>query len=145
MENKSYIEKLKDPRWQKIRLKVFQRDEWRCQKCYSDEQTLHVHHRFYDRLKYPDPWQYPLELLVTLCSYCHEVETDDMKEVEFNLLKSLKKHFFSDQIYEIHRAFGLMELCHIPDVVSSSIFYFLTNIDLQKIMVSIYQENLKGK
>lgn len=28
-----YLAKLRDPRWQKLRLQVFERDEWACQVC----------------------------------------------------------------------------------------------------------------
>lgn len=38
-----YLEKLKDPRWQKRRLEIFQRDEFTCQVCFDTESTLHVH------------------------------------------------------------------------------------------------------
>ena len=64
-----YIEKLKDPRWQKLRLKVFERDNFRCQKCHDNQTTLHVHHRYYISKK--EPWEYPLEALTTLCHECH--------------------------------------------------------------------------
>jgi 5-methylcytosine-specific restriction endonuclease McrA len=30
-----YLAKCKDPRWQKVRLEVFQRDEWTCQVCFA--------------------------------------------------------------------------------------------------------------
>lgn len=63
----SYSEKLKDPRWQKKRLKVLERDEFRCKMCGGDKETLHVHH-----LKYGgDPWDIELGLLTTLCETCH--------------------------------------------------------------------------
>lgn len=31
MTDKTYAEKLKDPRWQKRRLEIFERDDWTCQ------------------------------------------------------------------------------------------------------------------
>lgn len=67
---KTYAEKLKDPRWQEMRLKVMQRDGFRCIACYSKEETLHVHHCGYK--KGSNPWDYPSECLVTLCANCHE-------------------------------------------------------------------------
>ena len=72
----SYSEKLRDPRWQKSRLLIFQRDNWACQRCNSTENTLHVHHKLYIRDK--EPWDYPDKLLVTLCEYCHQAETDEL-------------------------------------------------------------------
>lgn len=67
-----YLEKLKDPRWQKKRLQILERDEWCCRVCFDSERTLHVHHRYYKRGA--DPWDYPDSALVTLCEGCHEEE-----------------------------------------------------------------------
>lgn len=77
---KTYLEKLRDPRWQKKRLEIFERDGWACQKCYSTRKTLHVHHKRY--IKGNAPWQYDIELLVTLCETCHEQQTKDDKQAE---------------------------------------------------------------
>jgi len=68
-----YLAKLRDPRWQKMRLQVLERDEWVCQRCFDKKSTLHVHHRWY--LRGREPWEYPLEALLTLCETCHEEET----------------------------------------------------------------------
>jgi glutaredoxin len=65
----NYIEKLKDPRWQKKRLKIFERDDWQCTHCHSTEKTLHVHHIDYE--KGLEPWEYKDEMLQTLCEECH--------------------------------------------------------------------------
>jgi 5-methylcytosine-specific restriction endonuclease McrA len=40
----NYKEQLLDPRWQRRRLEILQRDEFTCQKCLSKDKTLHVHH-----------------------------------------------------------------------------------------------------
>lgn len=64
---KTYSEKLKDPRWQKKRLEVFERAGWMCQLCGSETSTLHVHHPKYARAK--EPWEY--ENLISLCENCH--------------------------------------------------------------------------
>ena len=37
-----YSQKLKDPRWQKKRLQILERDEWNCQICHDNESTLVV-------------------------------------------------------------------------------------------------------
>lgn len=65
----SYSEKLKDPRWQKRRLEILQRDGWRCHLCANDERTLHVHHLFYFPGK--EPWEINNGFLITLCEDCH--------------------------------------------------------------------------
>src|SRR4051812_44568759 len=56
-QKRGYAERLKDPRWQKRRLKVMEYAHWRCQICGCKEKTLHCHHSYY--LKGKQPWQYP--------------------------------------------------------------------------------------
>lgn len=66
----NYSELLKDPRWQRKRLEIFQLDAFQCRDCNSKEKMLNVHHLYY--LKDALPWEYPNSALVTLCSDCHE-------------------------------------------------------------------------
>lgn len=66
----TYAEKLKDPRWQKKRLEIFNRDSFRCQLCDDDSSTLIVHHKKY--LPKTEPWEYDINLLITLCEGCHK-------------------------------------------------------------------------
>lgn len=65
-----YADKLKDPRWQKLRLAVFDRDKWTCLKCGEQVKTLHVHHLSYAASG--DPWDTPIGDLETLCCDCHD-------------------------------------------------------------------------
>lgn len=62
-----YQEKLKDPRWQRKRLEIFQRDKWKCTECGRDDLELQVHHENY----HGEPWKTPNEFLKTLCATCH--------------------------------------------------------------------------
>jgi hypothetical protein len=77
---KSYSEKLKDPRWQRKRLKVMERDGFECCDCGSADKSLTVHHCHYSK---GGPWDTPDGFLLTLCQDCHatrqEVE-DELKE-----------------------------------------------------------------
>lgn len=73
-EKLSYAEMLKDPRWQKKRLEVMQRDGFRCQHCLSEDKPLQVHHLVYDKDK--KPWEYDNNQLITLCEDCHQDETE---------------------------------------------------------------------
>lgn len=66
----TYIELLKDPRWQRKRLEILQRDGWRCRKCGNEKGTLHVHHNYYS--KGLNPWEYDDSTLRTLCEPCHK-------------------------------------------------------------------------
>ena len=86
---KSYSDKLKDPRWQKKRLQILERDEWRCRYCYNDKEMLSVHHKVYTAGK--EPWEYDDDLLVTLCNHCHEQEHECRPVAEQNLLRALKQ------------------------------------------------------
>lgn len=52
-----YAEKLKDPRWQKKRLEILERDKWMCRGCCETQKTLHVHHIFY--VHGLEPWDVP--------------------------------------------------------------------------------------
>ena len=69
MTQRTYSEKLRDPRWQKMRLQVLERDDWRCSNCEDESRTLHVHHIYYEAGK--EPWEYPIEALTSLCEDCH--------------------------------------------------------------------------
>jgi len=65
----SYSEKLRDPRWQKKRLCVMQRDGFACRDCGDDKNTLQVHHCRYEK---GEPWEIEDHFLLTLCESCHE-------------------------------------------------------------------------
>jgi len=67
---RTYSEKLRDPRWQRKRLEIMQRDGFACRLCGDKENTLNVHHLYYDRDA--EPWDYPSSALVTTCEVCHE-------------------------------------------------------------------------
>lgn len=65
----TYKELLLDPRWQKKRLEVLLRDQFRCVECGAARETLHVHHHYY--VSGRPPWEYPLESMITVCWECH--------------------------------------------------------------------------
>lgn len=84
----TYSEKLKDPRWQKRRLTILERDEWHCQMCFDSETMLVVHHRYYT--PGAQPWEYDDDALVTLCDNCHQYE-HECQGVFANLKQALGK------------------------------------------------------
>jgi len=90
-----YSEKLRDPRWQKKRLKIMERDNFSCQFCQSKTDTLNVHHIAYEG----EPWDAKDELLITLCESCHEKEEQDLKEVKNTLFNDLKKAGFTSSSF----------------------------------------------
>ena len=87
----NYSTQLKSPMWQKKRLKIMERDNWKCQKCQSILNTLNVHH--IDYLQGFKPYEYPDDMLITLCEECHGEETKRPKH-ETDLLTSLKMNGF---------------------------------------------------
>lgn len=72
MANQAYLKLLRDPRWQKLRLRALEAAGWKCTKCPDSQKTLHVHHPFYDAGKMP--WEYDTSELCVLCDDCHTKE-----------------------------------------------------------------------
>lgn len=87
----SYYELLKHPNWQKKRLEIFDRAHFECEECGSKEQTLHIHHTYYQ--KGLAPWEYPDNSLICLCENCHK------KAQDFSALlqKEIGTRSFADQ------------------------------------------------
>lgn len=79
----TYRERLQDPRWQRVRLQVFMRDDFRCQCCGRADKNIQVHHLIYMKR---NPWEYPLDLLQTLCADCHE-ERQELTDKASNALR----------------------------------------------------------
>lgn len=94
----TYQDKLKDPRWQRKRLQIIARDNATCQICFGEGLVLNVHHKKYIYGK--EPWDYPSELLITLCEDCHEEEhlrSASIKERE-RIKKMSEKYCKEDSI-----------------------------------------------
>lgn len=72
----NYSVQLKSPKWQKKRLEIFERDNFKCRCCKEKEKTLHVHHLYY--LPNTMLWEYDLEGMVTVCENCHEILTKEL-------------------------------------------------------------------
>jgi len=66
-----YSDKLKNPKWQKRRLEILNRDNFTCQMCADAETELQIHHKRYSG----EPHEAPDEDLITLCKHCHKCET----------------------------------------------------------------------
>lgn len=83
-----YFELLKDPRWQRKRLEVYQKDDFRCQLCWDNTETLHVHHPVYKH--WGAPWNYETFELITVCATCHTVEHLPLSKIERFMLNCLR-------------------------------------------------------
>ncbi len=69
MEKVSYSNKLKNPKWQKRRLEIMQRDNFECKCCLSTTTELNVHHFNYSK----EPWESEDFELITICNNCHGI------------------------------------------------------------------------
>lgn len=71
----TYEEQLQTPYWLSKRLEILERDDYCCQDCLRGKDRispyikLHVHHKKY--IKGLLAWEYPNNLLITLCTECH--------------------------------------------------------------------------
>lgn len=79
MAKKTYSDKLKDPRWQKVRLRVMDVNDFKCLICDRGDKTLHVHHKKYTT---PNPWDEPIENLRCVCEECHNY-IHDKESIDF--------------------------------------------------------------
>jgi len=138
----TYREKLLDPRWQRKRLEILQRDEFGCQECGDSETTLHVHHRYYESGK--DPWDYPDEALETICARCHEQETFGRENADKLIIKAMRKHFNNDDIAIIAKALLAIErMPHIPNACACAIAELLTRDGIAA-SVESYFDGMRG-
>jgi len=125
-----YSTKLKDPRWQKKRLEILQRDEWTCQLCDDTKSTLVVHHKRY--IAGREPWDYPNELLITLCETCHEVEMDNGQADDLKAM--VQENFLSTDIYILADGFHSISTTSQSELwmLAETIRWVLSDEQLQK-------------
>jgi hypothetical protein len=137
-----YSEKLKDPRWQKKRLEIFERDKWTCQFCGDTESTLVVHHLEY--IPGREPWEYDNSYLLTLCEGCHETDREERPTAEKALLITLKlRGYQAHHIKRLVNGFYYLKTDKSPEVISSIIERFFQNEDLMGLVEYVYSELLK--
>lgn len=65
----NYSRILLDPRWQRKRIHILNRDNCTCVLCTDDRTTLAVHHKSY----HGKPWEAPDDQLITVCAHCHSI------------------------------------------------------------------------
>lgn len=90
-----YSNLLKDPRWQKKRLEILERDKWACRLCGDAKSTLHIHHCYYN--KDVNPWEYESSSLLTLCYVCHEEESENFYSQKNSLTDALSMYGFTSE------------------------------------------------
>lgn len=96
-KKQTYAESLRDPRWQRKRLEILQRDNFTCQSCGTTEKELHVHHGYYETGL--SPWEYDNDTLTTLCKNCH-IHMGVMTSVYHKLLASLPPVELKKMLFE---------------------------------------------
>lgn len=109
-----YRERLRDPRWQQVRLRIFERDGFVCRCCGRGDEQLHAHHLFYRQGV--APWEYAHEELITLCDSCHEVEHHEGDEA-WRVLKSVavNRGAFGGTVYDLADAIGVARTLSASD------------------------------
>lgn len=101
MSKRTYSDLLKDPRWQRMRLEVLNRQDFTCEECGSKDRTLHVHHTYYT--KNTKPWEYPASSLRVLCEQCHEAWQALMTDIQ----KAIGQLYQGDQLDLLGVAIGM--------------------------------------
>jgi hypothetical protein len=96
-----YSSKLRDPRWQRKRLEIFEAAGWVCEHCSEETKELHAHHLIYK--KGHSPWEYEDGEIIALCKDCHGMVT--------GLIDSLNKRLMVNR----HGVEFLSHLCGYID------------------------------
>jgi 5-methylcytosine-specific restriction endonuclease McrA len=82
--------KYSDLRWKRRSLEVLERDNGICQNCGKSnfDVVLQAHHRNYTT---SNPWDEPMDNLVTLCMDCHPIEQKNLGTAARNVAGALMK------------------------------------------------------
>lgn len=144
----TYTEKLKNPKWQKRRLEILDRDNWECQLCGDKETEFHVHHKIYNK----EPWDALDEHLTSYCKHCHFIIEAFIKAgIEYELVK-VNKYADSNKVDKIMVCFLKKEPDYfsiffikfnstendITDIINMSpVVIRETNADLDKIKAAL--------
>lgn len=106
----TYSQKLRDPRWQKKRLLILERDGWKCCACDRGDINLQVHHLYYAK---KDPWEYPDTAYQTLCEDCHSIRQQALDERIQELRMALGRTTNRELEVMLKR---IVDFAHMPDI-----------------------------
>ncbi len=143
-----YLDKLKDPRWQKRRLELLNKGNWICTKCGDENSTLHVHHTKY--LPDREPWEYPDELFKILCENCHKIEKEQRLKQEKILIDSLKIIFYSEDLKRLSEGFYSLQndvlfdedYNNSPGMISATISWILSDKNTLNFLAHQYRKTM---
>jgi hypothetical protein len=136
-----YSEKLRDPRWQKKRLEILERDKFTCQYCGHDDLTLTVHHKTYN--KKTEPWEYPDDMLITLCEGCHKDETEQREDADKKLFAILRNKFSVHSIKSLTSSIECLPQGDNEYTTMDIITYSLYNEDMYALIFTLVTTGLK--
>lgn len=116
---KNYSEGYKSPQWQKRRLEILSRADFKCELCGCDNEQLHVHHKYYTEGK--QVWEYDNKCLIALCESCHEEEHESINGLY-------------DYIYYLRRSFAksgftATDLLMLFSYIDNNLDYYSTAIN----------------
>jgi hypothetical protein len=142
---KTYSEKLKDPRWQRKRLEIMQRDNFKCSQCHNGDITLNVHHWQYSK----EPWDAKNEDLTTVCHLCHK-EIEHCKDLTKELLKHPNFRFLLSNIERLIRTDKDIKVAEFHSCVTVFIenddkeYHYLEYYDSYKVGDEIWDDQTKS-
>jgi hypothetical protein len=145
MRKNNYLKKLKDPRWQKKRLEIMKRDEWKCRFCGDKSTTLNIHHLEYKG----EPWESPNEKLITVCEDCHEIIEilkSSLSDTEIENIKIIKHIDNYDISSKMIAVFNIKQNIIISKNKNGSVVVFNMNdklISKLSQIISIYKSHKK--
>ena len=139
-----YAKKLQNPKWQKKRLTILDRDDFVCQSCFDYETTLHVHHCYYEWGK--DPWDYDDDSLVTLCSECHQYETEYLKDAKKLFLEVFTHNRFLASHYDaLSCSFYWLLKKSDKNSVLEDLCDIIEDVDFLDTVIPLYHEHRRKK
>ena len=127
-EKSDYQKKLEDPRWQLKKAAILIRDKGVCQLCGSNENSIHVHHKYY--LYNVDPWDYPDSALVTICFECHAEQTELSKGLKATF-NTFSCKFENGHLWDITKALddNTDSLKYPNNELANALIYWLQHPD----------------
>jgi len=136
----NYSEKFKDPRWQKKRLEILNRDGFKCRYCDRDTETLHVHHI---KNNYEAPWDVEGVQLITLCEDCHKWEHEQSKLLCKVWIDNISQYIPQLHLIALLEQIGYNLYFKNYDKLDSIILNFLNNKD-DKGLITYAAANFAG-
>lgn len=121
----TYKEKLTDPRWQKKRLEILERDNFTCQLCKSQKKTLTIHHFSYSK----NPWDVQNQSLLTLCFDCHKKVQIGQEAIIISIKELISRNYNPESLGCI---FNILDILYNTDLK-----------DMHKIIKSIHDLSSK--